>query len=131
MIRRWVESRLTILRGWTARNVGKSGTSVARNRWIEALYIVAMVAMGAGAVSAISQPVDFRYIIFPSRSAQSISETIINVLSLAMGGAGVYLSYLSGRQTTKPRMVSFYLSIGLLLIATAVYVGIYVYISKG
>lgn len=86
--------------------------------------------MAAGFVSAAIQPVDIRYIIFPGRDAQSISETVINGLALLMGFAGIYLSYLSGRQTVKPRMASFYLAIGLLLIAIGFYIGFYVYNAK-
>ena len=86
--------------------------------------------MSAGVVNAAIQPVDIRYIVFPGRTAQSISETVINALALVLGAAGIYLSFLSGRQTTKPRMVNFYLILGLLLIATGMYVGIYVYHSK-
>ena len=111
------------------RNKGFS--SFVKGGWIQFLYIVGIVFMAAGIVNALIQPVSSNFIIFPGRSAQSISETLINAIALILGSAGIYVSYLSGRQTTKPRMVNFYLVLGLLLIATALYVGIYVYSSKG
>ncbi len=70
------------------------------------------------------------YIIFPSSGAQSATETAVDAFALLLGAAGIYLSYRSGRQTTKSRMVNFYLVVGLLLIAVAVYIGIYVLGSK-
>lgn len=132
MIRRWAESRWNAIHTRISRVTSKGGVStVVKSRWIEFLYVIGVVIMTAGIISAIIQPVDFRYIIYPGRGGQSISETVINSVALLMGAAGIYLSYLSGRQTTKPRMVSFYLVIGLLLIATGVYVGMYVNITKG
>jgi hypothetical protein len=118
------------LRRFATNNLSRGGFSVVRDRWIEVLYILGMVVMTAGIVNAAIQPVNYRYIIFPGQGAQSISETVINALALLIGSGGIYMSYMSGRQTTRPRMVSFYLAIGLLMIAIGIYVGIYVYISK-
>lgn len=114
-----------------SRAFGKSGlASEVRNRWIEALYILGIIVMAAGTVNAIIQPVNFGYVIFPSTGGQSVTETVVDAFVLMIGAAGIYLSYLSGRQTTKARMVNFYLVIGLLLIAIAVYLGIYVLRAK-
>ena len=104
--------------------------SEAKNRWVELLYIIGIILMTSGIVSAAIQPVNFGYVIFPSTGAQSATETIVDALATIIGATGVYLSYLSGRQTTKPRMVNFYLAFGLMLIAIAVYIGIYVLGSK-
>jgi hypothetical protein len=112
--------------------VDKNGSfsSLIRGRWIELLYVLGIVAMASGIVNAAIQPVDSRYIIFPGQGSQSITETIINALALMLGATGIYLSYLSGRQTTKPRIVTFYLILGLLLLGMGIYIGIYVYSSK-
>ena len=131
MIRTWVESRLGGIWQRLGKAADRSGLlSEAKNHWMEVLYVLGMVLMTAGIVNAIIQPVNFGYVIFPSTGAQSATETGVDALALIIGAAGVYLSYLSGRQTTKPRMVNFYLGIGLLLIAIAVYIGIYVLGSK-
>jgi heme/copper-type cytochrome/quinol oxidase subunit 3 len=133
LIRRRFESWWTGARGRLGKvyTRNKGFSSFVRGGWIQFLYIVGIVFMAAGIVNALIQPVSSNFIIFPGRSAQSISETFINAIALILGSAGIYVSYLSGRQTTKPRMVNFYLVLGLLLIATALYVGIYVYSSKG
>ncbi len=102
-----------------------------RERWVQLLYVLAIVAFAAGLVNAAVQPVDQRYVIFPGRGSQSISETVINMFAILLGAGGFYVSYLSGRQTTKPRLVNFYLILALLLIASATYLGFYVYTSKG
>ncbi len=132
MIRRKFESGVNAVSGRLARSIGRNGNvlSFVKSRWIEMLYILGIVAMSSGIVNAIIQPVDARYIIFPGQGSQSVTETVINGLALMLGATGIYLSYLSGRQTTKSRMVTFFLVLGLLLIVTAVYIGIYVYSSK-
>ena len=132
MIRKKFESSIGAITGRLSRMVDKNGSlsSLIRSRWIEVLYVLGIVAMASGIVNAAIQPVDSRYIIFPGQGSQSITETIINALALLLGATGIYLSYLSGRQTTKPRMVTFYLILGLLLLGTGIYIGIYVYSSK-
>lgn len=131
MIRQWFTSRISGARERFGRSVGRSGfSSLIKNNWIEVLYILGVVVLAAGIVPALADPVPVQYIIYPGTDSQSISETVINSMALLMGFAGLYLSYLSGRQTVKPRLVGFYLGLGLVLIAAAVYIGIYVYTSK-
>ncbi len=101
-----------------------------RSGWVEVLYIIALVIMSAGTVNALIQPVNVGYVIFPSSGGQSATETVVDAFVLLLGAAGVYLSYLSGRQTTKSRMVNFFLIIGLFLVVTALYIGIYVLNAK-
>jgi hypothetical protein len=114
-----------------SKGVERSGvTSAVKNNWIEFIYIATIVMMSAGIVDALAAPVSQSYLIYPSTGGQTISETVINCVALAMGFAGLYISYLSGRQTVKPRMVSFFLIVGLMLIAGAIYLETYVYISK-
>jgi hypothetical protein len=132
MIRQKFESGVNAISARISRTVDRNGnvTSLIKGRWVEILYILGIVAMASGIVNAAIQPVDSRYIIYPGRGSQSITETVINALALMLGATGIYLSYLSGRQTTKPRMVTFYLILGLLLIGMGTYIGIYVYSSK-
>jgi len=131
MIRNWFDSRVSELWSRVTKAAERSGlASEIRDRWIEVLYILGIVLMTAGLVNAAIQPVNFGYVIFPSTGAQSATETGVDALALLIGAVGIYLSYLSGRQTTKSRLVNFYLTIGLLMIAIAVYIGIYVLGSK-
>lgn len=131
MIRSWVESHLGGIWNRLGRATSKSGLfSELKERWMEVLYIIGIILMTSGIVSAIIQPVNVGYVIFPSSGGQSATETVVDALIVIIGSTGVYMSYLSGRQTTKPRMVNFFLGIGLLLIAIAVYIGIYVLTQK-
>lgn len=131
MIRRWVESRMSGVRERLGRGVERSGIStLIKNRSIEVVYIAGIIVMSAGIVSALASPVNQSYIIYPGRDAQSIPETVINAMALMMGFGGLYFSYLSGRQTVKPRLVGFFLILGLLLIAGAIYIELYVYLQK-
>lgn len=131
MIRDWFDSLVDQFWNRLSKATSRSGLAAEiKNRWMEVLYILGIVVMTAGLVNAVLQPVNIGYLIYPSSADQSATETVVDSLALAIGAAGIYLSYLSGRQTTKSRMVNFYLTIGLLLIAIAVYIGIYVLSSK-
>jgi hypothetical protein len=113
------------------KGVERSGIStVIKNRSIEIVYIAGIIVMSAGIVSALASPVSQSYIIYPGRDGQSIPETVINAMALLMGFGGLYFSYLSGRQTVKPRLVGFFLILGMLLIAGAIYIELYVYLQK-
>ncbi len=51
-------------------------------------------------------------------------------MAMVLGFGGLYFSYLSGRQTVKPRLVGFFLILGLILIGVAIYIEMYVFLSK-
>jgi len=131
LIRQWVESRISGINERFPKGVERSGfTTMVRNNWIESAYIIGIIVMSAGIVSALAEPVNQSYLIYPSSNRQTIAETAINSMALAMGFLGLYFSYLSGRQTVKPRLVGFFLIVGLLLITGAIYIETYIYISK-
>ena len=131
MIRQWVESRMAGLRERIGKSAERTGlTTTIRNSWIEVIYMGGIIVMSAGVVSALASPVGYSYIIYPGRDGQSIPETVINAFALVLGFGGLYFSYLSGRQTVKPRLVGFFLVLGILLIAGAIYIEMYVYLQK-
>lgn len=101
-----------------------------RNNWIEFVYMMGIILTAAGIVSAVASPVPQQYMIYPARAGQSIAETVIYAMAMAMGFGGLYFSYLSGRQTVKPRLVGFFLGLGLILIGVAIYIEMYVYFAK-
>ena len=101
---------------------------------IEAVYIIVLVALMAGFVNAVVFPVPGAgqsYIPYPSSSAMSIPEAIVDAFVIVVGGAGIYLVYQSGRQTVRSRTVNLYLGLALLLLVVAVFVGIDMAILKG
>jgi len=99
---------------------------------IEALYIVILVALMAGFVNAVVFPVaNQSYIPYPESGAMTIPEAIVDAFVIAVGGAGVYLVYQSGRQTVRSRTGNLYLGLALLLLVVSIFVGIDMAILKG
>jgi nucleoside recognition membrane protein YjiH len=99
---------------------------------IQALYVLFIVALMAGFVNAVVFPVPNQsYIPYPSGGAQTIPEAVVDSFVIAVGAAGIYLAYLSGRQTTRSRTVNLYLGLALLLIIVSLFTGIDMAILKG
>ena len=99
---------------------------------IQALYVILLVALMAGFVNAVVFPVPNQsYIPYPGSSAMTIAEAIVDAFVIVVGGAGIYLVYLSGRQTTRTRTVNLYLGMALLLLVVAIFTGIDIAILKG
>ena len=116
---------------WVGKVVERSSLSTAvKNNWIEVLYVAGIIVMSAGIVSALASPVDQSYIIYPSQGGQSVAETIIYMMAMALGFGGLYFSHLSGKQTVKPRLVGFFLTLGLIMLAAAIYIEMYVFLAK-
>ena len=115
-------------------NVLKRSAASAANKWgaIQIVYVLVVVALMAGFVNAVVLPVPNQTVaVYPTTGAQSFPETFIDAMVILLGGAGIYLTYMSGRQTTKSRMVNLYLAVALLLIAISVMTGLYLVNVKG
>ena len=133
MIRQSLESayRKTIgsLRNGAA---GLLGSITSRGSVLPTLYVVALVALMAGFVTALVYRVPNQtYIPYPSSQAETIPEAVVNAFIILAGGGGVYLVYLSGRQTVKSRTVNLYLGLALLLLVVSVFAGIDLAVLKG
>jgi hypothetical protein len=99
---------------------------------LQLAYMLALVALMAGFVSAVFTPVaNQSYIVYPSSTSQSIPELLVDSFVILVGGAGVYLVFLSGRQTTRTRTVNLYLGLAVLLVTVSVLTGIEISILKG
>jgi len=99
---------------------------------IQAIYVLLFVALAAGFISAVVFPVPNQtYIPYPGGTAETIPEAIVDAFVVLMGGAGIYLVYLSGRQTVRSRTVNLYLGLALLLIVVSVFTGIDMALLKG
>jgi len=131
LIRQWLESRASGVERRLGSVFERTGVSTTvKNNLIEVLYILGIVVMSAGIVSALASPVNQSYTIYPSTNGETISEMVIYSMAMLLGFAGLYLSYLSGRQTVKPRLVPFFLILGLIMIGIAIYIEMYVFFSK-
>jgi hypothetical protein len=115
---------------WSTLN--KSGQSfLTRANWIQTLYVLAMVAFMAGFVNAVGFAVPNQaLIVYPASGAMTIPEMVIDAVVILFGASGIYVAYLSGRQTTKSRMVNLYLAVALLLLVVSVFMGIQLSILK-
>ena len=112
--------------------VGLLGSLTKRGGVIQALYVVALVTLMAGFVTALVYRVPNQtYIPYPNGQAETIPEAVNNAFIIITGGAGVYLVYLSGRQTVRARAVNLYLGLALLLLVVSIFAGIDLAILKG
>jgi hypothetical protein len=110
---------------WLSRSIG-----TAANRWgiLQLVYIVVAIGLLAGFVDAVVLPLPSAYQgqpVYAGTGQQTIPETFIDAMVILFGGAGIYLTFISGRQTTKTRMVNLYLGFAILLITISVMMGIY------
>ena len=65
---------------------------------VAVVYLVLFFALGSGLINAIIEVGrGARSIIIPSRSVQTIGETIVTTMILIMGTTGVFLLYRSGK----------------------------------
>ena len=133
MIRQTLESAYRKTVG-SLRNgaLGLLGSLTRRGGVIQTVYMLALVALMAGFVTALVYRVPNQtYIPYPNGQAETIPEAVINAFIIITGGAGVYLVYLSGRQTARARTVNLYLGLALLLLVVSVFAGIDLAILKG
>jgi len=99
---------------------------------IQAVYVILLVALMAGFVNAVVFPVSNQsYIPYPTTSSMTIPEAVVDAFVIVIGGAAIYLVYLSGRQTVRNRTVNLYLGMALLLLVVAIFTGIDMAILKG
>ena len=112
--------------------VGLLGSLTRRGGLIQTVYILALVGLMAGFVTALVYRVPNQtYIPYPNGQAETIPEAVINAFIIITGGAGVYLVYLSGRQTVRARAVNLYLGLALLLLVVSIFAGIDLALLKG
>lgn len=105
---------------------------LSRTSLVQILYVLGLVALMGGFVNAVFFPVPNQgLIVYPGGGSQTIPEAVIDVSVILIGGAGIYITYISGRQTTRSRLVNLYLGIALLLIALSVFMGIFLSHLKG
>jgi len=133
LIRRILETGYQKTIGALADFLSDRFSSATRNgSLLQILYVLLVVGLMAGFINAIFFPVANQgYIIWPGGGAQTIPEALVDAFVIMVGGAGIYMAYVSGRQTTRPRTVNLYLGLALLLIAVSVLAGIEIAIIKG
>ena len=133
MIRRALESAYRKTLGGVANALTGFFSSLTRGGGLlQFLYVVFVTCLMAGFINAVVFPVTNQsLIVYPSGGAQTIPEAILDAFVIFIGGAGVYLTYISGRQMTRSRTVNLYLGLALLMIVVSVFIGIDLAILKG
>jgi len=133
MIRRVLESGYKRTVGALATALSDLFSSITRGGGlIQLLYILLLVGLMAGFIDAVVFPVPNQsLVVYPSGGAQTIPEAVLDAFVIFVGGAGVYLAYVSGRQMTRSRTVTLYLGLGLLMIIVSVFTGMDLAILKG
>lgn len=129
VLERGYNATVGTLRGALTRALGSLSS---RTGIVQLLYVIALVALMGGFVNAVFFPLPNQgQIIYPGAGSQTIPEAVLDASVILIGGAGIYVAYISGRQTTRSRMVNLYLGIALLLIALSVFMGLYLTVLKG
>jgi amino acid transporter len=133
MIKRALQTGYSKTLGALRNSLVRYGQSYAnRSGLIQLLYAVVIVVFMAGFVSAIIFPVANQgLIVYPATGYETVAEAVLYAVVILFGAGGIYVAYLSGRQTTKPRMVNLYLAIALLLIIVSVFMGLELVALKG
>lgn len=86
------------------------------------LYLVAFFAFASGLVNSIIEGGQSREFIIPSRSVQTIGETIVIVMIFFMGMFGAYLLYNSGKAAS-PKSQWAFMTGGFTVLTIALIVG--------
>src|SRR5215510_3352288 len=89
---------------------------------ISVVYLVIFFAFASGLVNAIIEGTRAKAFVLPTRTIQTIGETIVTVMILFMGLFGIYLIYKSG-VISQPKNQWSFLAGGFILIVISLVVG--------
>ncbi|MDA4124864.1 MAG: hypothetical protein OK438_05390 [Thaumarchaeota archaeon] len=132
MIRQILVSGYNRTFGWLKNALWGLVASVSsRGGLLQVAYVLLLVGLMAGFTDAVAFPTSYQGVVYPGSGAQTISEAVLDAFVILLGGAGIYLTYVSGRQTTRSRAVNMYLGLALIMIAVSLLVGIDLAILKG
>jgi hypothetical protein len=110
---------------------GLFGPILRRGGLLTVVYVLILVGIMGGFVNAITLHLPNQgEVIYPGSGAQTIPEAIIDSFVILTGGAGIYLTYMSGRQTTRARSVNMYLGLALLLLVVSLLAGTQLFLLK-
>src|SRR5579863_49959 len=133
MIRRILETSYKKTIGALGATLSSFFTTITRGGGlVELLYVLLLVGLMAGFIDAVVFSVPNQsLVVYSSGGAQTVPEAVLDAFVIFVGGAGVYLAYISGRQTTRSRTVTLFLGLALLMIIVSVFTGMELAILKG
>ncbi len=132
MIREFIKSGYERTVG-TVRGIfrGLFGSVLRNGNLLPVVYVLILVGIMGGFVNALTLPVPNQgLVVYPGPGAQTIPEATLDSFVILLGGAGIYLTYMSGRQTTRTRAVNMYLGLALLLIVVSLLAGTQLFLLK-
>jgi hypothetical protein len=98
-------------------------TSPSKVVWIVAVaYLTTLFALASGLINALIEGRGINRFMIPSRSAQTIGETVVFTLILFMGMAGTFMLFYSGR-SANPKVQKALLIAGFGLLGIALLLG--------
>jgi len=98
-------------------------SSTSKLVWVIAVaYLAVFFALASGMINAIIEGRDIGGFIIPSRSVQTIGETVVITLVLFIGMAGTFMLYHSGR-ATNPKVQQALLITGFGVLGIALLIG--------
>jgi len=97
--------------------------------WIVAIaYLTTVFALASGLINALIEGSGINRFMIPSRSAQTIGETVVFTLILFMGMAGAFMLYYSGRspnpKVQKALLIAGFGVLGIALLLGFILVGV-------
>jgi hypothetical protein len=98
-------------------------STTSKVAWIVAVaYLALFFALASGLINAIVEGRNIKGFILPTRSVQTIGETVVITLVLFMGMAGAFMLYQSGR-SANPKVQQALMITGFGVIGIALLVG--------
>ena len=101
---RWQAAHLVVMEGLFIVRIFKSYdnntmlTSTSKFVWaIAVAYLAAFFALASGVINALIEGAGVNRFIIPSRSVQTVGETVVITLILFIGMSGTFMLYQSGR----------------------------------
>ncbi len=99
-------------------------TTQSKVVWIVAIaYLTTFFALASGLINALIEGRGINRFMIPSRSSQTIGETVVITLILFIGMIGVFMLYDSGRRSANPKVQKVLLIAGFGVLGIALLLG--------
>ncbi len=99
-------------------------TTQSKVVWIVAIaYLTVFFALASGLINALIEGRGINRFMIPSRSSQTIGETVVITLILFIGMIGVFMLYDSGRRSANPKVQKVLLMAGFGVLGIALLLG--------
>jgi hypothetical protein len=125
---RWQAAHLVVMEGLFIVVIFKSYnntmlTSISKVVWVVAVaYLAVFFALASGMINALIEGAGVNRFMIPSRSVQTVGETVVITLILFIGMAGTFMLYQSGR-SPNPKVQKALLMAGFGILGIALLLG--------